>query len=721
MGYRSKEIHELFRTQDWGVTLTDKVGPEFIPYATRMYRKRYILNIPFHYENSTFEHRLIDQARYAAAEGDKLLGARESGFESQFGANTFASSLPSGFANGFNVNNLLSSLTVGYQDSISFSKLPIPFVCVASDMISCKEKNWGSGSVTTAMRSTMSIPGLFNPVRSEGMILVDGGTRNNFPTDIATAAGADYIIGVELSDLDPGYSQVNNLGNIVSQFIKMLGKDSYDRNVNVPDVFVKPEISEFNMLSFKPEAIDTMIDRGYRAMLEQKDGIAEIGKRTGYAGGPPSGRKAIDISRIPVLVSSVLFEGVDSLEAKMLSKRIKLNGGSRLGKQEIDAAASRIQATGCFDAVTYALLGSEEPFTLVFRCTKGPVNNFGFGMRIDNVEWASFLLNAGFGTHRLMGTRVDFEAKIGKNQAASLRYSLDLPWIPTVNFEASLSNRSGYIYDNAVSSHFKVPENTIWDMQCWGHTEQIYLSNLSWTKFNFKAGVQNRYLSISNGSLYGQSLSQVTGGRRSGDYIGAFVNGALYSMDDPYFPTSGVDFKFGGEYDFIQYDYSEFPSIADISTSVKGAFPAGKFLTVLPEFHFRHVIGNEWRSTNSGLPEKGVSLLHANYIGGAIAGRYIDHQVPFFGMNDIYRARNFMTAFSLEFRANPFRNTYISAVGAYLKDADTLYEALENLAPTMWAAGLEAAYNTVAGPLKARLSWSDRCGWNFYVSFGYDF
>ena len=61
------------------------------------------------------------------------------------------------------------------------------------------------------MRASMAIPGVFAPVRMEGMVLIDGGMRNNFPVDIAKEMGADIIIGVELSDRDMTYQDINNI------------------------------------------------------------------------------------------------------------------------------------------------------------------------------------------------------------------------------------------------------------------------------------------------------------------------------------------------------------------------------------------------------------------------------------------------------------------------------------------------------------------------------
>lgn len=261
LGYTPDQMQELFRSQDWMNTLTDSVDPEYLPYSQKMYNSQYGIHIPFSTRGEVLDWGMPDGPNYR---NQSLLG-----------------SLPSGYAYGFNVSKLLSSLAIGYEDKMSFMDLPIPYICVAADLISCKAKNWGSGYLTTAMRSTMSIPGLFSPVRIDGMVLVDGGTRNNFPADIAKAIGADIIIGIELSDSQSAYTDINNVGDIAMQFIDMLGRDAYNKNIDIPDLIIKPNLQGYNMLSFNPEAIDTMIVRGYDAAVAKSDELLELKSRLG--------------------------------------------------------------------------------------------------------------------------------------------------------------------------------------------------------------------------------------------------------------------------------------------------------------------------------------------------------------------------------------------------------------------------------------------------------
>ena len=90
-------------------------------------------------------------------------------------------SLEGGIIMGKNIRKLFTELTYPYTDSISFNDLPIPFACVATDMVSNSEYVFHSGILGRAMRASMAIPGAFSPVRKDDMVLVDGGLKNNYP------------------------------------------------------------------------------------------------------------------------------------------------------------------------------------------------------------------------------------------------------------------------------------------------------------------------------------------------------------------------------------------------------------------------------------------------------------------------------------------------------------------------------------------------------------
>ncbi|KAF0165594.1 MAG: NTE family protein [Rhodocyclaceae bacterium] len=79
-----------------------------------------------------------------------------------------------------------------------FSSLPIPFSCVATDLATGREIWLREGSVASAVRASIALPGLFTPVVRDDRLLVDGGLVNPVPVSLCRAMGADVVIAVDL-------------------------------------------------------------------------------------------------------------------------------------------------------------------------------------------------------------------------------------------------------------------------------------------------------------------------------------------------------------------------------------------------------------------------------------------------------------------------------------------------------------------------------------------
>ena len=103
-------------------------------------------------------------------------------------------SLPGGLNSGARVGLLLDREMLPYWDLKSFDDLPIPFRCVATEITRGEKHIFDSGSLSQALRATMSIPGLFAPVHHDNEIFSDGAALDNLPVDVARSMGADVVI-----------------------------------------------------------------------------------------------------------------------------------------------------------------------------------------------------------------------------------------------------------------------------------------------------------------------------------------------------------------------------------------------------------------------------------------------------------------------------------------------------------------------------------------------
>lgn len=684
MGYNSADLQELFVSQDWGVTLSDNVSNDYISYPIKEFKSKTIYSLD--------------------------IGRNQS-------LSTVAT-LPSGYIYGFNVNNLFSSLAVGYSGDISFAEdLPIPFSCVAADIVTCKAYNWTGGSISKALRSTMSIPGLFAPVRHEDMTLVDGGVRNNFPADLAKEMGADYIIGISLRADPSEPKSINHIGNILNQFITMLNKEVYDDNLSEADIVISPDLHGYGMLSFNPTAVNSLVDSGYAAAKSKETELlalrAKVG--SGYAD-PRLVRKATDISKKPVKVSSISFEGLDDEDVSLISRMISLDASKELDKAAIDEAMGILQASAYFAEVKYSLRGASEPYDLVFECTLAPVNKLGFGLRGDTEEGVAAYLSYGLNANKLHGSQLDLEAKISHNFKAKAKYSYTTSKFPRINVEASFAS-----YNSKVT----IPSaRNIYSVNYVSHNEAIYLGDGQWKKFNLRIGLQNYGIKYINSDL----LSLLMGDRKQDNLLGAFLDAHYYSFDDAYFPTKGSSIKLKARYDFARIgDMSFFEPMSRVSFQYKSVLALGSKFALIPTLQavWNYVPRGNF-TTEAGEDDEedfsiAIPMYTLNYIGSSMDARYHRNQIPFFGLNNSCLADDCILTGTLELRYNPLDKLFCSLLGGYVDLAPEIPDFFGQKSRNIYAFGTEVGYKSPVGPVRLNLHWNSSNGFGALLSIGCDF
>ena len=702
LGYDADYLDDLIHNIDWDMALSDKVDKQYVSYARKRYKEKYMLSFPFYYSQADYQQYLAGDAPFTEGRSRELdLGVkskklRRESFD-ELAKGNLMGSLPSGFVFGQNVNQIITSRTVGYSDSTDFFKFPIPFACVATDMASGKAKVWHSGSINLAMRSTMSIPGLFAPVRTNGMVLADGGMRNNFPVNIAREMGADIVIGVDLSQASLQANEIQNLADVLASSMDLLSNDVFARNVQEVDLYIHPNLNGYNMLSFNAEAVDTMYVRGYKAAEAKSDQLKALKKRMGNAGRYLNAKPAVDIGQQDVLIEEVVVDGVPYQEGEMLREKMHVKAGMRASKWMIEKDVATIFGKGAYDYVNYELRGSEEPYKLRIYCKRGPMHQIGFSARMDTRDLVSLLLNVGFNTRAVSGHSLDLTARISTSPYLDVSYAYNAPHFTTFNVRSMVryTNRLNvYNGSDRLNTSFLVA------------TQELYLSNLRLSVMDVNLGIRNQYF-----RLYDILSSSGPGDytvRDKADYPGAFLSARLETLDNSYFPAKGVSFGLGADAIWRVFE-KDAPSKWIASLSADGKFPVsfGRF-TMIPSFALRFVFGND------------IPLVYSNIIGGDMAGHYIEQQIPFMGFNDVALCQDHIGLARMEFRYEIANNHYLSAIGNASLDCDSLGAIGDGR--FLWGVGAGYGWNTIVGPLKAQVFWSSltkKVG--AYLSFGYSF
>lgn len=686
MGYDSHKMDSLFRNVDWTYLLSNNVPRRDISFEKKQMDDMYLFKIPF----ATLYDRNNRDVRKKNREGEDITDPSTAMF-------------PSGLVNGQNVFNLLTTLSGGYQDSLDFKKdLPVPFVCIATDLATGTQVILDKGYLPTAIRATMAIPGYFTPVNLDGKVLVDGGMVNNFPTDVAKQMGADIIIGVNIQNDLLKTDELNSLPQIFNQLIALMGNERFESNLKLADVLVEPDVTNYGMFSFTRTAIDSLIINGYTAGEAAKARFEEIARLQKMYPRRGTNRKvaaAKEINKESFKVAEIVVNGVTGSDARWLLRRAGLRVGSEITGKDINNAIDVFYGTGAFKSVSYKLqktaLGRDR---LVLDFVKGPANILAVGARFDSEEAAAVLLHLGVHTRDLFGSRLALTGRLSYNAYVKADYSYIFKKIPKFNLSYMFKSTDMNIYEKGEFSEY---------MSYNYNKVEASISNIYLRNFDFQAGVRfeafnYRHFLSSTPEVSKENLD-------AENYLSYYVSAHMDSRDKRNFPTRGMAFDAQAAAFQANFHRNNSP-FATLKLNMMGAIPVSDRVTMLPALFYRSLIGNE------------KYLPYINYAGGSEYGRYISQQIPFIGINYADMFESNIIVGRIDMRGRLGKNHYIYGIVNYMRNGETFDDMFNRHGHGYWGAGVKYAYETPFGPISANCHWSDynnKVG--FYVNLGYYF
>ncbi|HWX55195.1 MAG TPA: patatin-like phospholipase family protein [Verrucomicrobiae bacterium] len=262
-------------------------------------------------------------------------------------------SLPAGLNAGEPISLLIDKQTLAYDGLASFDDLPIPFRCVATDIITGQEEDFHDGALSKALRATMSIPGLFTPVNAGEKLYVDGGVVNNLPSDVVRAMGADIVIAVHLETAPVRAKDVKSLLEVLGQTARSVISQNEKRGRAGANVTIWVDLSQFNALEFQAHA--AIIAQGLVA-AEAKEpelhqyAIADnaqweeyLRQRKGRAASAPGTPRFVAVAGTGPEATAVLEHALQPLAGKPIDSK------------KLEKRLTRLTGTGNYDVVDYGI------------------------------------------------------------------------------------------------------------------------------------------------------------------------------------------------------------------------------------------------------------------------------------------------------------------------------------------------------------------------------
>lgn len=328
-GYTGNEIEKYALTTDWSELLKDKPPRSEIPFIEKR---------------------------------------NDGKFQLELGIEGYTPVIPSGFIHGQMISLRFSDLTSAVGSIRDFDKLPIPFRCVAVDLITGNEVVLKGGSLSKAMRSTMSIPTIFSPVEWGDSLLIDGGILNNFPADVLKEMGADIIIGVNVGSQLLPREELNSLLDVLTQTMVLTDFPKQRENYSLCNVLVQPELDGFTATDFEKESVLEIVKRGIDAATLNRSKFVEFKNKYVY-----DPFQIIDngiVTSTEPIISSIILSGKSSYTLEYLYELIDHSPSDILDLIKLQDRISEMKTSGLFKEVEYKiqLIGVEQVilhFTLI--------------------------------------------------------------------------------------------------------------------------------------------------------------------------------------------------------------------------------------------------------------------------------------------------------------------------------------------------------------------
>ena len=272
--------------------------------------------------------------------------------------------LPAGLNTGHQVNLLIDRETLPYSTINSFDELPIPFRCVSTEIVSGDAYVFQDGSLSDAMRATMSIPGVFAPVRRGNLIFVDGGLVDNLPTDVVRKMGADVVIGVHLEISSATAKEIQSAFSILGRSVELVIANTEIHGMAGADLIVKADVKKYSSVDY--DKTDELIQLGYEA-AEQKAQILNVYALDDQSWAEYMREKRSRIRTRIGVPEFVKVAGVAGEGALNIQKFLFPLVGKPLDQNALDQFLTRLTGVGRYDSITYDIIRENEQDGLLIR------------------------------------------------------------------------------------------------------------------------------------------------------------------------------------------------------------------------------------------------------------------------------------------------------------------------------------------------------------------
>jgi NTE family protein len=301
------------------------------------------------------------------------------------------------------LETLLRRYTLPVRHLEQFDQLPIPFRAVATDMETGDMVVMDHGDLAMALRSSMSVPGVFPSTEVDGRVLGDGGLVNNVPVDVARAMGAERVLVVNIGTPLAPRETLNSAIGLTAQMINILTEQNVKRSLaslGPQDVLLAPDLGQITSGDFdRALELIALGEAAARALLPRLQALALPEAdyqrwREARRPQPPESPR----------IGTIAFEGTQVTNPQRLSPQLQSRPGQPFNAEAAAADARFLAASGDYLRADYHLVDDKDggPAMLLFE--------------LEDKPWGPNYLRVGLDLSTDMGGRSAFNIKLSHNR-----------------------------------------------------------------------------------------------------------------------------------------------------------------------------------------------------------------------------------------------------------------------------------------------------------------
>ena len=423
--------------------------------------------------------------------------------------------LPKAISTGQKNIYLLKELFKNVSTINDFSKLPIPFMCVATNLETGKIKIFEEGDLVSAIMASSAFPSLMDPVKINDSLYIDGAMTINYPSKPLKDKGIDIVIGVDLSQGLASRKSLLSAVDILNQVIDYGIQKETKNQYHFTDINIKPDLTGLGATSYGEKK--QILDSGYIEALKYVEPLSLLPKRDNKLLRAPMNSIYSNVYKI----DSLAVENNQIFRKNYIQGKMNLKVPSLQTYGAINKMIDRLYATNNYSLINYDVIQKDESNYLKLNVTEDDTRFFlKFGLHYDEIFKTGLLLNATAKRLLFRNSTISLDVVVGDTPRYYFNYFIDNGYIPGFG-----------VYASGMKLELNDKDSNIVERWNWFRNE-AYIQSIWRDKYAIGGGFSHDY--------FEKKITGAPSYEGSDNLLNSYVFIKSDTQDDIGFPTKGI-------------------------------------------------------------------------------------------------------------------------------------------------------------------------------------